>query len=71
MTQATLGTKVRRLRGELLLTQEELADAAGVTVETVNRIENGHHQPRARTMARLARALGVPASTLEQLRETS
>lgn len=67
----TLADFVRQKRGEKRLTQEALAVAAGVTTETVNRIENGRHMPRAGTLADLASALGVPTSELDQLRESS
>ena len=36
---------IKRIRDELLLTQEELAKKLGVTFATVNRWENGHHEP--------------------------
>ncbi len=36
---------IRRIRDELLVTQEELAKMLGVTFATVNRWENGHHEP--------------------------
>ena len=36
---------VRALRETALLTQTELAQKLGVSYATVNRWENGHHQP--------------------------
>lgn len=36
---------IRQVRNELLVTQEELAEMLGVTFATVNRWENGHHEP--------------------------
>ena len=35
----------KRLREKLMISQKELADLLGVSFETVNRWENGHHQP--------------------------
>lgn len=67
----TVADYVRVKRGELRLTQQQLADDAGLPVETVNRIENGRQMPRAGTLAAIATALGVPASELDQLRGTS
>ncbi len=37
--------KIKEIREVLLLSQEELADELGVSFATVNRWENGHHEP--------------------------
>lgn len=37
--------KVKELREALLLTQQEFAKLLGVSFATVNRWENGHHEP--------------------------
>ena len=37
--------QVKKIRAELLVTQEELASMLGVTFATLNRWENGHHEP--------------------------
>lgn len=42
--------RIRKLRRQLEMTQEQFAYAIGVTVSTVNRWENGHIEP-----SRLAR----------------
>ena len=36
---------IRTIRADLILTQAELADILGVSFATVNRWENGHHEP--------------------------
>lgn len=38
-----LGERAKKRREELGLIQEQVADAAGVNIETVNRIEHGHN----------------------------
>ena len=43
--------KVIRVRKELILSQQELADALGVNVATINRIERGTHKPGFKTLA--------------------
>ncbi len=48
----------RRRKG---LTQEELADKAGLTGRTIQRIESGGSVPRMFTLKALARALDLPA----------
>lgn len=39
---------IKSIRGELLITQTELAELLGVTFATVNRWEKGHHEPGIR-----------------------
>lgn len=65
------GGKVRERREEAWWTQQELADAAGVTRTTVVEIESGrNHSPRRGTIKALARALGVePNDLLEDRRD--
>ena len=56
--------KLRRLRREAALSQQELAELAGTTQETISRLERGHHSARGRTLRRLAGALGVEPKEL-------
>jgi DNA-binding XRE family transcriptional regulator len=60
------GHQLRKLRRQRELSQEKLADLAGVSFTTVARLERQHHSPcRGRTLARLAAALGErPAAIL-------
>lgn len=37
--------KLKELREELIISQNELAKMLGVSFATVNRWENGHHEP--------------------------
>lgn len=46
------------------LTQEELAELAGVDNKTISRLENGHYNVGIDLVARLARSLEVPSSSL-------
>lgn len=55
--RASLARKIIRARSEVGLTQQELADAAGVRVETVCRIETGKHTASVPTIQRIDRAL--------------
>lgn len=56
-----VGQVIRRRRGELELTQEQLADRAGIAPTSVVRLENGEiERPRASTLIKLAGALGIP-----------
>ena len=58
---------LKRLRQERLLTQEELAAQAGITVSTLSRIETGKTSPRLRTIRDLAQALGISPGTLREI----
>lgn len=63
--QATIGDNVARLRRARPMTQEALAEAAEVSVETIRKLEqNERTSARMSTLNRLARALGVPTSAL-------
>ena len=54
-----VGGKVRKLRDAQALTQEELAEKAGITVAALSRIENNSAEPRPSTRRKLAEALKV------------
>lgn len=59
-----IGTRVKHVRERALLTQEELAERAGIGLNTVNRIEKDHTEPRFGTIRKIARALGVDSKDL-------
>jgi len=52
------------LRAERLLTQQQLADAAGVAVATIGRSEAGGYIPHGATLQKIANALDVPLRDL-------
>jgi transcriptional regulator with XRE-family HTH domain len=54
-----IGERLKQLRIERAMTQDELAEAAGIGKNTVNRIEKDHTEPRPPTLRKLARALEV------------
>lgn len=57
---------IRELRKERGLTQEQVCELAGVSVDAVTRIESGTRTPTLPTLERLARALDVsPAQLLD------
>jgi len=51
------------------LTQQELADRAGLSRKTVNTVENGVFTPSVLVALTLARALGVPLDALFTLED--
>ncbi|MDG4784445.1 helix-turn-helix transcriptional regulator [Micromonospora sp. WMMD1102] len=63
--QPTIGDNLANHRRRQSVTQEQLAERAGVSVETVRKLEsNARTSARIATVARLARALGIPTSAL-------
>jgi transcriptional regulator with XRE-family HTH domain len=51
--------RIRELRLRQVLTQVELADRAGLTESTINRLERGLQKAHIGTVRKLAGALGV------------
>lgn len=64
MSQTSIGPRLRQLRLERGLTQDDLAHQAGLKANTVLRIENGHTEPTWGTVQALARVLDVSLDTL-------
>jgi len=58
-THDPIGRRVRVLRLVHALTQQQLADRAGVSRYTVLVLEQGSRPPRPDTVRKVARALGV------------
>lgn len=56
--------RLKEWRERRLLTQRELAVAAGMTAATINRIERGLHAARISTVRKLAAALKVDPDNL-------
>jgi putative transcriptional regulator len=59
-----LANRMKDRRGELGLTQAELAGLVGVTRKTVNTVENGVFTPSATLALKLAEALNAPVEQL-------
>lgn len=60
----SVGRRVAELRRETGRTQRELAETLGVSVQYVQRIEQGRENLTLRSLAELATALAAPASEL-------
>jgi len=54
-----LGRQISRLRKEKGLTQAQLAEAIGVAVETISRLERGFSIPSLNTIEEISKKLGV------------
>ncbi len=56
--------RIRRLRLQRQLTQEDLCERAGISVDAVSRIENGNRVPTLDTLEKIATALCVRIADL-------
>ena len=61
--------RLRVARAEMKMTQQQLADAAGVSRQTVNAIESGKFVPSTLLALKMARTFGKPVEELFQLEE--
>jgi len=65
MDKPTIGDTIARIRRARPMTQEGLAEAADLSVETIRKLEQGKGtEPRMSTLNKIARSLGVPTSRL-------
>lgn len=59
-TQSTIGEQIRRLRNDVLMTQDDLAAAAGVSTDLIRKLEQGRrHTASIGSLHRIAAALDV------------
>jgi transcriptional regulator with XRE-family HTH domain len=59
-----IGEKLKEIRTKRLLTQEELAEKAGVSAATVVNVERNNQEPHFRTIRKLAKALDIDPTEL-------
>ncbi|WP_039918156.1 helix-turn-helix domain-containing protein [Cellvibrio mixtus] len=58
------GRRVQQLRLAKKITQEELAEHVGVSIESISNIERGIHGPSFDNLEKIILALNVPAKML-------
>lgn len=63
-TVVYIGENLKKVRTRRLLTQEELAERAGVSAATIVNIERNNQEPHFRTIRKVAKALGVDPAEL-------
>jgi transcriptional regulator with XRE-family HTH domain len=66
MNAEWFAARLRELREQSGLTQQQLADAAGLTREGVAQLETGRREPAWRTVVALCQALSVTADAFLQ-----
>jgi transcriptional regulator with XRE-family HTH domain len=59
-----MGRRVNEKRKAMRLSQEDVAEMADVSKQTISLIENGRQEPGAKVVAKLAKALGMSADCL-------
>ncbi len=64
MSKSELSKRVKELRSRKGLSQEQLAEISGLSLRTIQRIENGETEPRGETLKRLMKALEVAPDDL-------
>ena len=61
-----IGDKVKAHRRDLQLSQQQLADLAGIDRKTINRLENSHFSPSVDTLYRVCTVISIHPSQLLQ-----
>lgn len=64
-----LKNRLRVLRAEKEISQQELADEIGVSRQTINSIEKGKFNPSVVTALKMAKYFGVDVETVFQIIE--
>jgi transcriptional regulator with XRE-family HTH domain len=58
------GKRLQALRAEQGITQEQLANAVDLTVESISNVERGIHGPKFNNLEKIANALNVQVKEL-------
>ena len=66
-----IGLRLRQLREEKRITQEELAERVGVARNSISRLELGYNYPSIPLLEKLAENLGVEPGELFRAGETA
>ena len=64
-----MNNKIRIARAEVRMTQQQLAEAAGVRRQTINAIESGKFVPSTVLALKMARIFGKPVEEIFSLDE--
>lgn len=64
MKSSDLAKRLKDLRNQRGISQEKLAVNAGLSLRTIQRIENGETEPRGDTLTRLANTLNIPTNEI-------
>ena len=59
-----VGQRIQKYRTQQNLTQEQVAERAGISQKHLSRIEQGYHNPRFDMIIQIAEALNIPTDAL-------
>lgn len=59
LLRVTIGEQIRLRRKELMITQPDLADIAGISVNTLYKIERGQANPTIEVLGKILDVLGL------------
>ncbi|MEF2966618.1 helix-turn-helix transcriptional regulator [Paenibacillus sp. M1] len=65
-----IGERIKQLRKEQGLTQEELAEKAGVNASYIGTVERGERNISIETLEKIIQGLGIPLELMFQFHET-
>ena len=57
--RVTIGEQIRLRRKELMITQPDLADIAGISINTLYKIERGQANPTIEVLGKILDVLGI------------
>lgn len=63
-TQQKIGKKLRKIREEQDISQEQLAKAAGISTGYYARLERGKHDPSPSVLAKISKVLKIKSSDI-------
>lgn len=66
---AFIGRKIKQVREDRKLSQQELAAAAGLRQSHISRLEGGDHTPTRHTLEKIAKALKVDARCFDPMED--
>ena len=61
--------KLRKIRIYQGLTQDELRQLSGVALKTITNTERGKHLPKLETMLKIAKALSVDLTDIDEFKQ--
>lgn len=59
LLRVTIGEQIRLRRKELMITQPDLADIAGISINTLYKIERGQANPTIEVLGKILDVLGL------------
>ena len=62
---AFVSAKIKELRKSAGMTQEQLSEKSKIPQSHISRLEKGEHSPTAKTIRRLAEAMGIDAKEID------